>query len=74
MSFPKREVKEDTVVNEKTRLKTQGCCLVAWELWWPLQAAGCEVCRDGSPGALGTVLWDLGSVVCLAWSHQWKVM
>lgn len=29
---------------------------------------GWDVCGDDSLGALWTVLWDLGSVFCLAWS------
>lgn len=68
-----REIKEGTVVHEKTCLKTQD---VAWLCGrccgGHCRMQGWEVCREGSAWALGPVLWNLGSVFRLAWSHQWE--
>lgn len=52
--FPKREIEEGTVVNEKACLKTQGCRTVVWKgLWWLLQ--------DARPG--GVQRWPGGGLV-----------
>lgn len=67
MSFPKREIKEGTVVHD-----TQPCCLVVWEeRGGHCRMQSGEVCSDGSTGTLGDCGLDRG--FCLLFSMESSV-